>query len=73
MEYVINKSFSQFQHNRELPRLEKKLKEIESEASLIEGVSIEAVEDFTKLQAVGLACLRIRPLLNNFLQWLTST
>ncbi|KAL4421012.1 hypothetical protein ABPG77_008849 [Micractinium sp. CCAP 211/92] len=46
MEYVISKSFSQFQHEQRLPEMESRLKAIESEASAISAATEAAAAEF---------------------------
>ncbi|EFN51423.1 hypothetical protein CHLNCDRAFT_28067, partial [Chlorella variabilis] len=47
MEYVIGKSFSQFQHERQLPQLESRLKAIESESTAITAATDAAAEEYS--------------------------
>ncbi|KAL4452733.1 hypothetical protein ABPG75_008395 [Micractinium tetrahymenae] len=46
MEYVISKSFSQFQHEQQLPQLESRLKAVESEASAIGAATDAAAAEY---------------------------
>lgn len=49
-EYVISRSFHQFQHERRLPKLEQQIEELEKQASEIQSVSENAVEGYNELK-----------------------
>jgi len=50
-EYVISRSFHQFQHERRLPELERQIEELEREAAEIQSVSESAVEGYNELNS----------------------
>ncbi|GAB4813622.1 hypothetical protein N2152v2_000668 [Parachlorella kessleri] len=50
MEYVIAHSFSQFQHERQLPQMTSRLKALEAEAETITDVTTDAVQEYNSLK-----------------------
>jgi hypothetical protein len=53
MEYVISHSFSQFQHENQLPQLEAKLMSLKAEASSITAAADEVAQEYNSLVKVS--------------------
>lgn len=53
MEYVISHSFSQFQHENQLPQLEAKLMSLTAEASSITAAADEVAQEYNSLVKVS--------------------